>query len=492
MKKYLFTLASGILTGLAMPGNLFSYLIWFSLAFYLYNMKNSQKTSERFLHTIIFSFSMLFTTLWWQIPVLAKNIPEIAGDYPAILGFLGFLGMIILLCLPYLLIWVLAELYHRKSRKENYFSQIFFYSLAFTSAEALREFGDFAFTGGSLSYAIYDFTGIIQIASITGYLGVTFLIVLINAVIAFDKRKNYFLKTSILLTLIFTINTTIERLLPINDVYENTFKITAVQMNVPQGIKYSSNIWSQYLNFTELIEIAEKFETDLIVFPESTFMEDINKTDVKNTFINRVFSTNKNIIMSYPRFSETDYYNTVWYYNNENETFEYYDKIKLTPFAEFLPYEVIFGNFDLFNLLRFYTKGSNYNNFNVNGVNIGAQICFETYFPEVSQNQTLEGAQFLMAVTNDGWFDNKIGLKQHFYQGVFRAVENRRDFVQVSNTGLTGRIDKYGRIIQVFEPQQEIVNTIDIELNNSISFYTRFKNLLIILLFIAVLIVAII
>ena len=61
---------------------------------------------------------------------------------------------------------------------------------AFTSAEILREFGDLAFTGGNLAYALYDHTGLIQLVSIIGPMGITFIIVFVNSLIAFDKTRN--------------------------------------------------------------------------------------------------------------------------------------------------------------------------------------------------------------------------------------------------------------------------------------------------------------
>lgn len=485
--KYLLTILSGILTGLAMPGNLFSYIVWISLFFYIKNMHECNNSFKRLIHTFIFSFSLLSTTLWWQVPVLSNNIPEVVDNYPPIIGFLGFLGMILLLSLPYFLIWLLSELYYRKSRSHNLISLVFFYSFAFTSAEALREFGDFAFTGGSLAYALYDHIGLIQIVSVTGYLGVTFLIVLINSFIVFNNSRDKMINIAIIFSLIYIINFSIERILPQSNIQDNSYSISAVQMNVPQSLKYTSNLWNQYTMFSELMKETESHETNLIIIPESAFMTDISYSDVKNALETNIRNINKYVILGYPRITDTNNYNTAWLYNKNGSVIDFYDKVRLTPFAEFLPYQNVFGRIDVFTLIRYYTQGENFNVFEVDNVKIGTQICFETYFPQVSQMQTNNGAQVLIAISNNGWFGTSTGLNQHFKQGVFRAIENRRDFVQVSNTGITGRIDRYGRIQEIFEPNQEMVNQINVELNILFSFFTKFKNFIIILFFIGAL-----
>lgn len=489
--SYVLTLLSGIMTGLSMPGNLFSFMIWGSLVFYLKAMASSQKTLQRFLHTFIFSFSMLFTTFWWEIPVLSKNIPQVLGKYPAILGFFGFLGMILLMCLPYFLIWLFSELYHRKSRRFNYWSLVLFYSFSYTAAEALREFGDLAFTGGALGYALYDHTGLLQIASVFGYLGLSFLIVFVNSLIAFEKPKEALTKMLLIICTVYGLNFAIERFVPLPQ-HTQSIKVDAIQMNVPQEVKYGSNSWTNYFMFQDLIKSSADSGSDVIVLPESAFMSDISDSEIATALSADIAFTKKDVIMGYPRMSQDKDYNTVWHYDSSGNIKEYYDKVKLTPFAEFLPYEVIFGKAQVFKLLRFYTAGNTYSVFDINGKKIGAQICFETYFPEVSMNQSLKGAQALIVITNDGWFGTHTALMQHFSQIIFRAVENRKEVLQVANTGITGKVDSCGRIIKTLNPSQVSKVQFELNLNEKKTFFQSFALLLKILLFIICLVLAIV
>lgn len=489
--QYFLTLISGILTGLSMPGNLFSFIIWFSLVFFLRNMANSKNYYQRFFHILIFSSSMLVTTLWWLFPTLTKNIPQVLQTYPSFFGFLGFVGMIVLLILPYLIIWLLAELYHRKKRTDNFLHLSLFYSLAFTSAEILREFGDFAFTGGNLAYALYDHTGLIQLVSIIGPIGLTFIVVLVNSFIAFDKSRNRVFKMILIFSFIYFLNFSIARFLPDMNYTNDSIKIGAVQTNVPQEMKYSSDIYKNYSVFSKNIIDFQGRDVDLIVFPESIYLEDISNTDVQDYMRKDIQNVYKPVIIGYLRDDGKNFYNSAWFYNQYGMVIGVQDKIKLTPFVEFLPYESFFKNFQVFKLLRYYTPGDKFNIFELNNYEFGVQICFETYFSEVSINQAKKGAGFLIAITNDGWFNSKTARLQHFSQGVFRAVETRRDFVQISNTGLTGSIDRYGRITNVFKDRQENKGILYVNYNGSESIYSKISDILKVIIIISALLFAI-
>ncbi len=80
----------------------------------------------------------------------------------------------------------------------------------------------------------------------------------------------------------------------------------------------------------------------MIVFPESSFLEDISNSDVLDYMKMDIQNSSKPVIIGYPRFDGENYFNSVWFYNEYGTVINVYDKIKLTPFAEFLPYEAFF------------------------------------------------------------------------------------------------------------------------------------------------------
>ena len=72
-------------------------------------------------------------------------------------------------------------------------------------------------------------------------------------------------------------------------------------------------------------------------------------------------------------------------------------------------------------------------------------VCFEDTLGDLTRRTCLAGAQIMVNLTNDGWFQKTAGAEQHLANAVFRAVENRRPLVRSTNTGLTGLVDPMGR-----------------------------------------------
>jgi apolipoprotein N-acyltransferase len=75
-------------------------------------------------------------------------------------------------------------------------------------------------------------------------------------------------------------------------------------------------------------------------------------------------------------------------------------------------------------------------------------ICYEVIFPDLVRRFAQNGAEFLVTITNDAWFGESSAPMQHFSMVVFRSVENHLAFARAANTGVSGFIDPFGRILQ--------------------------------------------
>ncbi len=155
--------------------------------------------------------------------------------------------------------------------------------------------------------------------------------------------------------------------------------------------------------------------------------------------------------------------------------------------------KLFFNNFQMFKLLRYYSPGGE--KFNIFEIDSKKNLAFKYVLKHIFLKFLLlrlkKGAGFLIAVTNDGWFNSKTALLQHYTQGIFRALETRRDFVQISNTGLTGSIDRYGRITNVFKDRQENNGILYVNYNDSFTIYSQISALLKVIILILALLIAI-
>ena len=78
-------------------------------------------------------------------------------------------------------------------------------------------------------------------------------------------------------------------------------------------------------------------------------------------------------------------------------------------------------------------------------------VCFENVFPSLTRKLASEGADFFVVITNDAWFHKSRAPYEHFYTSIFRAIETRKPFVHVANTGISGFINEKGIITGVLK-----------------------------------------
>jgi apolipoprotein N-acyltransferase len=91
----------------------------------------------------------------------------------------------------------------------------------------------------------------------------------------------------------------------------------------------------------------------------------------------------------------------------------------------------------------------------VDGHSISTAICYEIVYPDLVRRFVAGGSELLTTITNDAWFGDTSAPHQHFAQAAMRAIENGRYLVRAANTGISGVVDPYGRVIvqsRLFEP----------------------------------------
>jgi apolipoprotein N-acyltransferase len=125
-----------------------------------------------------------------------------------------------------------------------------------------------------------------------------------------------------------------------------------------------------------------------------------------------------------------------------------YDKMHLVPFGEFFPWRSLFWFAgDLEGLSGDFGFGTRHAVGDLPGGKFGVFICYEAIFPDHVRQFVLNGAGLLINISNDGWFGRSAAAAQHLNQARVRAVENRRWLLRDTNNGYTVSIDPYGRIV---------------------------------------------
>ncbi len=156
-----------------------------------------------------------------------------------------------------------------------------------------------------------------------------------------------------------------------------------------------------------------------------------------------------------------------------------YHKSKLVPGVERMPYPSVFGVLEHFAIDLGGTSGSLATQadrtvfLSPEGTRIAPSICYESVYGEFMSEYVRNGAQVIFIITNDGWWGDTPGYKQHMNYGRLRAIEARRDIARSANTGISCFIDQRGDIHQATNYWEAAVIKQTINRNNVITFYAR-------------------
>jgi apolipoprotein N-acyltransferase len=167
-------------------------------------------------------------------------------------------------------------------------------------------------------------------------------------------------------------------------------------------------------------------------------------------------------------------YNSAVLINERGQLVARYDKIRLLPFGEYVPLPWWLGGGLIGAIVGEFTPGANYTVLPAGDAKAGVFICFESAFPALAREFARSGADVLINISNDGYLGRTPVLRQHLANAVFRAVENRREVLRVTNTGITARITPRGEVLDATESFETASRTWPItRAATGQTFYTR-------------------
>ena len=363
----------------------------------------------------------------------------------------------------------------------------FVFPCLWVTLELIRTYALTGMPWGLLGYSQYRQIEIIQIADHMGVYGVSFLIVLVNVALAefLSWLMPYFRNfrparlpwelaamAALLVTLSWQYGLVTLSETPFSDVPRLSITVGVVQPNVDQAVKWDTAYREETLaRFDRLTEKLGR-ATDLVVWPEAATPFVFEREPVYQlqlmALANRAQAP---ILFGSPalRFypDRRPYLmNSAYLLAPDGQLLGRYDKHHLVPFGEYIPFKSSLlsfldklvegiGDFEpgtgptvltLPPKLKSATAGTA--GTTLRPINFGVAICYEVIFPNLVRQFAANGAEFLVTVTNDAWFGPSAAASQHFSMVVFRSVENHLAFARSANTGISGFIDPFGRIVE--------------------------------------------
>ncbi len=423
------SLLSGVLHALSLPGFNLEFL---SFLFLVPLIKVIRKSSPLMggVYAGIYFASTMFISHFWLMSTLMKNFSALL-KYKPILGFFTFLLFIAYESVFAFLFGFLASLFKDKI-SDTVYLYIFIPAL-YTFIDYLRSLGDLAYTGSMISDAFYKNSLILLLVSVIGSYGVEFIVVAINSFFYERGVKGVFPILGVLYLVFYIGSVAFTPAVP-----ENGIKLELIQTNYDPLKRYSGNPRS--------LDNVSEFKS-IVITPEAYYsVYPIKIKDLK--------SLPEDVFIGTAIKEDGKFYNSVVY--KENGKVQIYSKVRLFPFAEFLPYPKIFKFLSFLKKFHYYNEGNGYVPIEAKGKKVGVLICFESFFEKGAIDYSKENVDFILISTNDGWFNSEIALWQHFAKAAIRAAESGRWVVQVANKGITGVVDSYGRIRLVLPANKEL------------------------------------
>ena len=374
------------------------------------------------------------------------------------------------------------------------------------SLELLRTYFLSGLPWSLLGYSQYRQLDLIQIADHLGVFGVSFLIVLTNVALAElylwlmplfrgfrPARLPWELVTTsaILISLSWAYSTSlivsegIERA-------KTTIQVGVVQPNIDQAVKWDTDFREETLHRYKDLTESFGYGTDLVVWPEAATPFVYEREPVYQLQLLAIANhAAAPLLFGSPavRYSaeRTPYLlNSAYLLSPDGQLLGRYDKQHLVPFGEYIPLKtsLLFflekmvegiGDFQAGpgpTVLSFTPKASSGPE-ETRPVKFSVAICYEVIFPDLVRRMAASGAEFLVTITNDAWFGDSSAPWQHFSMVVFRSVENHLAFARSANTGISGFIDPFGRILQSTPIFTRTAIQATIPVRQPVTFYSR-------------------
>ena len=334
---------------------------------------------------------------------------------------------------------------------------VFFAGALWVCLEYLRSYLLTGFPWALLGYSQYLHLPVLQIADSAGTWGVSFIVMLVNAGIAVYIRQRRLKVLLICLLAVAAVHAYGYWRLAQNagGIQQSSLKVAVVQGNIPQEMKWDRSARTFILQkYLDLSGQAAAGKPDLIVWPEAAFPFPGVETGDPGfcAYIRSIVDPlGVPLLLGAVTAAGEHYYNSALLYTPGQASAQHYEKIHLVPFGEYIPLRRVLPFLDTIVPIGDVSRGSVYTLFKLAPAGgpavFSVLICFEDVFPELSRRFVLEGAQFLVTITNDAWYGHTAAADQHLAASVLRAVENRVWVVRCANTGISGFIRTSGQAV---------------------------------------------
>ena len=471
--NYFYIIFLGAISSYSLPPynyfiiNFITYSLFF---IFIFNKKKETADNRYFFqYGWCFGFGYFLLSLYWI---------AISLTFDQSFRFLIPFAIILLptfLAIFYGLITYLFSILYSK----NIVSSFFIFSILFGAIEYLRGSIFTGFPWNLISFSFSSSIHFIQILSIIGTYSFNLICIsLFTAPALFILRKS---RKEILVCFFFVLLSVTffmygkikkDKFDSVESV-KNSYTIKAISPNISLDRFYSKQDELKIINELIRLSAPTKTKPTIYLWPEGIIPDSYLKemSIYKSLFVNN-FGKNDLIIMGLNSINKESnkilFFNSMAVFNNKLDIIENYNKVNLVPFGEFIPFE------NILSLLGLKTVTNNHQSFSSGesrvplniknskfNLNLLPLICYEIiYSGKISRDSNFD---YIINISEDGWFGHSIGPMQHFSHSIFRSIENGKYVIRSTNNGISAVINPIG----VVEQKVEFGSTGYVELSES-------------------------
>jgi len=378
----------------------------------------------------------------------------------------GMITAVAIVALYYAVVLCLFVRLHRWKAAAGYVAL----PLVWVGMEYFRTLSEFAFPWSDLGYTQAHYLWVLQIVSVIGVHGLSLLIVAVNVLLAqvFRPSLSYERRVGALFGAAATVGLVTAYgwvVLPPHP-KPGTFGVALLQGSVPLDVKWSpDSVDENFALYERLTASVADSAVKLFVWPETAAPCYITHAPECQAAVGRIAAESGTphlvgTLAARMVGGKMRHYNSAVQFDGQGVLTAQYGKVKLVPFSEHVPYQDHLRFLEKDFLRKYLTfideggvqwwsdfyPGDSLRLFAVGDIQYAALICFEVAFPEYVRAMVRRGANFLVEITNDTWFERSVGVHMHSRVFITRAVENRSWGARAANSGLTYIVDDYGRI----------------------------------------------
>ena len=456
---FLLALLSGALLALSFPKFGHPAFAWIALAPLLVAVAHRPQPTRRAFALGLTTGAVYFCgTLYW----LVETMTTFGGLNTALAAFAAGVLIAYLSIYPGLFALIQARLVRTMGKQT-----LLLAPAVWVATEMGRTYVLDGFPWELLGYSQATVLPFAQLASVAGVYGLSALVALVSAAAAYAavdrSQRRWRVAAVVAVVLLGTAVWGTARLargtlrssgVPV--------RVAVLQGNIPQDEKWDpamrGTIMQRYVDMTRE---AIGRDAQFILWPESATPQPYEQDLAAADAIRRLAREAKVTLLigsdqvepvrpvaAGTRPSER-FYNAAYLIQPDGTTAAIYRKIHLVPFGEYVPFSrLLFFVGPLVEAVSEFTPGSDAVLLPVRGHLASTAICYEVIYSSLMRSFVTHGSELLTTITNDAWYGWSSAAYQHWEQASLRSIEQGRYLARAANTGISGFVDPYGRVLQ--------------------------------------------